>query len=143
MTNEVITMGLGLLMFVTVIVLAVLLKRGVVTKKELSESIELIQKTTQLTRDEIEEFVGTTNLLKDFVQKNYHEGQEFAEQLMKYLEELKKQGIVLKEVPVEVEHIVDEALQTKIANTPTEDQLTLDIHVATDDEKKDIHRTDI
>lgn len=88
-------------------------------------------------------------MLKDFVKENYHEGQEFAEELLEFIEGPKKKGVVLKEAPIEVEHIVDAKLQEikqsdaiRVDNVSVEAKPLPELHEATIEEKEDIHRTE-
>jgi len=149
LTSEAIIAIAGVLMAVIALVVGILISKGKVDKKSYEEALELIQKTTQLSKEEVEKLVETTDLLKDFVKENYHEGQEFAEQLLEFIEGLKKKGVVLKEVPVEVEHIVDAKLQeikqsdaVRDENGVVEVQPLPEPHEATIEEKEDIHRTE-
>ena len=149
MTSEAIIAIAGVLMAVIALVVGVLISKGKVDKKSYEEALELIQKTTQLSKEEVEKLVETTDLLKDFVKENYHEGQEFAEQLLEFIEGLKKKGVVLKEVPVEVEHIVDAKLQEIKQSDAVRDEKGVveakplpELHEPTVEEKEDIHRNE-
>ena len=149
MTSEAIIAIAGVLMAVIALVVGVLISKGKVDKKSYEEALELIQKTTQLSKEEVEKLVETTDLLKDFVKENYHEGQEFAEELLEFIEGLKKKGVVLKEVPVEVEHIVDAKLQEIKQSDAVRDEKgdvepkpLPELHEPTVEEKEDIHRNE-
>lgn len=129
---------LSVLSTVLVVGLAVLMKKGIVDKKSLDESKELIRDTAQFTRDELEKLFESSQLVKDFIKQNYHEGQEFVDELMQFVDSLKKKGIVIKEIPKDKSEEVEIAVQEELAKTDSHKQL--EISDLTSEDREDLFK---
>lgn len=98
--NEELLGGLvGIAVTLVSVALAILFKKKVITKEQVEDSRDLVFDTTKMAREELLKIFEASDDIVDFIQKNFHEGDSFGQELMEYIEKLKKDKNVIDIVP--------------------------------------------
>lgn len=99
MDNGLLGTLVGIVSTLLVLGIGLLIKSKKISVDELEQSRDFVFDTTKMAREELLKIFEASDEIVDFINKNFHEGDSFGQELMEYVESLKDKKQVIDIVP--------------------------------------------
>ncbi len=99
MDNGLLGTLVGIVSTLLVLGIGLLIKSKKISVDELEQSRDFVFGTTKMAREELLKIFEASDEIVDFINKNFHEGDSFGQELMEYVEGLKDKKQVIDIVP--------------------------------------------
>lgn len=99
MDNGLLGTLVGIVSTLLVLGIGLLIKSKKISVDELEQSRDFVFGTTKMAREELLKIFEASDEIVDFINKNFHEGDSFGQELMEYVESLKDKKQVIDIVP--------------------------------------------